>query len=112
MSDKTYRFEATMPPVRQTDIANGHGDRAASLVEALQRPGSWASDVERLGKVVTWTTTIPEGIDGHDYHITDTVEQVGYHCSDTVGPKSRKAKLKVKVGDGEWVGPFVCPGAW
>ena len=110
---RKYRFEAKMPPTRRRDTEAGHQDRAEALEESLNRPGQWSSEVVRSGKIVIWTMTIPDRVPlDLAMPIQDTVDLVGAICSDTIGPKSRKATLRYARGDEEFSGEIVCPGAW
>lgn len=107
-------YEAHMPPRRQFDRDNGYPDRGDSLTQWLVNPGNWNSEVVRNGKRITWTTTYPASYDLSDIEaVSETIASVGYHCSDTIGPKTRKAILRYRFeGSDTWSSDFVCPGAW
>lgn len=110
---RKYRFEAKVPPTRRIDKQLGRQDRAEALEESLSRPGMWSSEIVRTGKVVTWTMTIPDHVDpGILAPIQDTLDLVGAVCSDTIGPRSRKATLRFAKGDEDLHGNLICPGAW
>jgi len=110
---RKYRFEAKVPPTRRIDKDLGRQDRAEALEESLSRPGMWSGEIVRSGKIVTWVMTIPDNVRlDCAQPIQDTIDLVGAVCSDTIGPKTRKATLRFAKGDEEFSGQVVCPGAW
>ena len=121
MSEYVVHYEAKMPPTRKFDVeqAEWRGEvfvsRAECLAARLMEPGNWSSDVALSGKKVTWTVTYPDGYDlSMREAVRETMAFVGYHGSDTLGPKSRKATLRFRLDGDDTVmsDPYVCQGAF
>lgn len=109
MTESRFICTVKVPP-RRRDWEGKFDNRAGAVAEALARPGNWNEEV-----TVTSPRTVTFVHTNHASDLPDIValdelaRQIGYHASDTLGPRTRKALLTY---DGPISGSRICPGSW